>query len=72
MSLVIVLMATAVAAYGVWYGIFVNEFTARTPYTGRVKYRYKPSPYQRVMVCAGSLIILISGLVEVVRLWKSK
>ncbi len=65
-------MATVVAAYGVWYGIFATKFTARTPWTGRVKYRYKPSSYQRVMVCAGSLIILIAGLAEVVRLWKSK
>ena len=71
MALALVLLATATAAYGLWYGIFAKEFTSRTPYTGRVKYRYKPSSFQRVTVLAGSLIILIAGVAEAVRLWKS-
>ena len=41
------------------------------PWTGRTKYRYKPKPYQRAMVVAVSLTILIAGVVEIVSLWKS-
>jgi hypothetical protein len=63
-----VLFATAIAAYGVWYGLFAKEFKAVHPWTGRTKYRYKPKPYQRAMVVAVSLTILIAGVVEVLRL----
>jgi hypothetical protein len=65
-----VFLATAVAAYGVWYGLFVKEFKAVHPWTGRTKYRYKPKPYVRVMVVAVSLAILIGGVAEMLRLWK--
>jgi hypothetical protein len=71
MGLALVLLATATAAYGVWRSVFAGEFTAREPYTGRAKYRYKPRPYQRVVQFAVSLTILIAGLAEAVKLWKS-
>ncbi len=66
-----VLLATAVAAYGVWHGLFAKEFKAVHPWTGRTKIRYKPSPYLRAMVVAVSLTILIGGGAEFITLWKS-
>ena len=63
-------LATVVAAYGVWYGLFAKEFRAVHPWTGRTKYRYKPNPYQRALVVAVSLTILIGGVAELLRLWK--
>ena len=66
-----VLVAAAVAVYGVWYGLFAKEFKAVHPWTGRTKYRYKPKPYLRAMVVAVSLTILIAGVVEIITLWKS-
>jgi len=71
MALALVLLANANAAYGLWFGVYAKEFASRAPFTGRVKYRYKPSTFQRVMVVAGSLIILTAGAAEIVRLWKS-
>ena len=38
------LLAIVVAAYGLWYGLFTKEFRAVHPWTGKTKYRYKPSP----------------------------
>ena len=65
-----VLFATALAAYGVWYGLFAKEFKAVRPWTGRTKYRYKPSPYLRAMVVTVSLAILGAGVAEIITLWK--
>ena len=67
---ILVLIATSVAAYGIWYGVYAKEFTARQPYSGRVKHRYKPRTWQRVMVSTVSLVILVAGVAEIVRLWK--
>jgi hypothetical protein len=64
-------VATVIAAYGVWYGLFAKEFRAVHPWTGKTKYRYKPNPYQRALVVAVSLTILIGGVAELLRLWKS-
>jgi hypothetical protein len=69
--MILVLLATVIAAYGVGYGLFAKEFRAVHPWTGRTKHRYKPNPYQRAVVAAVSLTILISGLAELLRLWKS-
>ena len=69
--MIIVLIATVTAAYGVWYGFFAKEFKAVHPWTGRTKHRYKPSPYLRAMVVATSLVILIAGAAELLRLWKT-
>jgi hypothetical protein len=66
-----VLLATVIAAYGVWYGFFAKEFKTVHPWTARTKYRYKPKPYQRAMVVAVSVTILIAGVVEILSLWKS-
>jgi hypothetical protein len=66
-----VLLATVVAACGVWYGLFAKELKAVQPWTGRTKYRYKPKPYLRAMVVAVSLAILIAGVAEILRMWKS-
>jgi hypothetical protein len=66
--MVTVLLATVVAAYGVWYGLFAKEFRAVHPWTGRTKYRYKPKPYLRAIVVAVSLTILIAGVAEFLRL----
>ena len=66
-----VLLATAVAAYGVWYGLFAKEFKAVHPWTGRTNCRYKPSPYLRAVVVAVSLAILAFGVAEIVTLRKS-
>jgi hypothetical protein len=66
-----VLLATAVAASGVWYGLFAKEFRAVHPWTGRTRYRYKPKPYLRAMVVVVSLVILIAGVAEILSLWKS-
>jgi hypothetical protein len=65
------LLATVTAAYGVWYGLFAKEFRAVHPWTARTKYRYKPKPYLRALVVAGSLAILIAGVAEILRMWKS-
>jgi hypothetical protein len=65
-----VLFAAAVAAYGVWYGLFAKEFKAVHPWTGRTKYRYKPKPYARALVVAISLTILGVGIAEIITLWK--
>jgi hypothetical protein len=65
-----VLFATAVAAYGVWYGLFAKEFKAVHPWTGRMKYRYKPNPYLRDIVVAVSLTILAAGIAEIITLSK--
>jgi hypothetical protein len=69
--MIIVLLATVIAAYGVCYGLFAKEFKAVHPWTGRTKYRYKPNPYQRAMVVAVSLTILVAGVAELLRIWKS-
>jgi hypothetical protein len=66
-----VLLATVTAAYGVWYGLFAKEFKAVHPWTGRTKHRYKPKPYLRGMVVAVSLTILIAGVAEILKLWRS-
>jgi hypothetical protein len=66
-----VFLATVIAAYGVWYGLFAKEFKAVHPWTGRTKNRYKPKPYLRAMVVVVSLTILIAGVVEILSLWKS-
>jgi len=63
-----VLLATVIAAYGVWYGLFVKEFKAVHPWTGRTKYRYQPKPYLRAIVVAVSLTILITVVAEPLRL----
>ena len=68
--MIFVSVATVIAAYGVWYGLFAKEFRAVYPWTGKTKYRYKPNPYQRALVVAVSLTILISGVAELLRLWK--
>lgn len=65
-----VLFATAVAAYGVWYGLFAKEFKAVNPWTGRTRYRYKPNPYLGAMVVVVSLAILVVGVAEIITLWK--
>ena len=65
-----VLCATAVAAYGVWYGLFAKEFKAVHPLTGRTKYRYKPNPYLRGIVVAVSVTILAAGIAEIITLSK--
>jgi len=70
--MILVLLATVIAAYGVWYGLFAKEFRAVHPWTGRTKYRYKPNPYQRAAVVVVSLTILIAGVAELIRLYKSK
>jgi hypothetical protein len=69
--MILVVLATVVAAYGVWYGLFAREFKAVHPWTGRTKYRYKPNPYLRAIVVAASLTILIAGVAEILRLWKA-
>jgi hypothetical protein len=69
--MILVLFATVIAAYGVWYGLFAKEFKAVHPWTGRTKYRYKPKLWQRALVVAVSLTILISGVAEILRLWRS-
>jgi hypothetical protein len=69
--MITVLLATVIAACGVWYGLFAKEFKAVHPWTGRTKYRYKPHPYLRALVVAVSLTILIAGVAELLRLWKS-
>jgi hypothetical protein len=67
-----VFLATVVAAYGVWHGLFAKEFKAVHPWTGRTKYRYKPKPYLRAMVVAVSLAGLIAGVAEIlIKMWKS-
>ena len=71
MDLVLLFLATATAAYGVWYGVFAREFTARQPYRGRVKYRYRPRTWQRIMVSTVSLLIFIAGVAEIARIWES-
>jgi len=70
--MILVLLATVIAVYGVWYGLFAKEFRAVHPWTGRTKYRYNPNPYQRAVAVAVSLAILIAGVAELLRLWKSK
>jgi hypothetical protein len=65
-----VLFATAVAAYGVWYGLFAKEFKAVHPWTGRTKYRYKPKPSLRAAAVVVSLAILGAGVAEIITLWK--
>jgi hypothetical protein len=70
-AMIPVLVATVTAAYGVWYGLFVKEFKAVHPWTGRTRYRHKPEPYLRPLVVAACLTILIAGVTELVRLWKS-
>ena len=69
--MIIVLLAIVIAAYGVWYGLLAKDFKAVHPWTGRTKYRYKPNPYMRAVVVALSLTILIAGVAELLRLWKS-
>ena len=69
--MITVLLATLAAAYGVWYGLFAKEFRAAHPWTGRTKYQYQPKPFLRVMVVAVSLVILIAGVAEILRMWKS-
>ena len=71
-----VLLATVIAVYGLWYGLFAKEVKAVHPWTVRTKYRYKPNAYQpnayqRFLVVAGSLAILIAGVTEALRMWKS-
>jgi hypothetical protein len=66
-----VLLATVVAACGVWYGLFAKELKAVQPWTGRTKYRYKPKPYLRAVVVVMSLTILIVGVTQLINLWKS-
>jgi hypothetical protein len=68
--MILVSVATVIAAYGVWYDLFAKEFRAVLPWTGKTKYRYKPNPYQRALVVAVSLTILIGGVAELLRLWK--
>ena len=70
-AMILVLLATVIAAYGVGYGLFAKEFKAVRPWTGRTKHRYKPNPYQRAVVVAVSLTILMGGVSELLRLWKS-
>ena len=70
-AMIRVLIAIATVAYGFWYGLFAKEFKAVHPWTGRTKYRYKPKPYLRVMVVAVSLMILVAGVAEILRLSKS-
>ena len=70
--MILVLLATVIAAYGVWYGLFGKEFRGVHPWTGRTKSRYKPNPYQRAIVVAVSLTILIAGVAELLRLNKPK
>jgi hypothetical protein len=72
MGLVLVFWATAIGAYGVWYGLFAKEFRAVRPWSGRTKYRYRPSRYLRALVVAGSLAILAGGVAEVLRMWRSR
>ena len=60
-----------IAAYGIWYGLFTEEFKAVHPWTGRARYSYKPKPYQRIIVVAGSFTILLAAIFELIRLWKS-
>jgi len=69
--MITVLLATVIAAYGVWYGLFAKEFKTVHPWTGRTKHRYKPKPYLRALVVAVSLTILFTGVAEILRLWKS-
>jgi hypothetical protein len=69
--MITVFLATVVAAYGVWYGLFAKEFKAVHPWTARTKYRYKPKPYLRAMVVAVSLAGLIAGVAEILKMWKS-
>jgi hypothetical protein len=66
--MILVLLATVTAAYGVWYGLFAKEYRAVRPWTGRTRYRYKPKPSLRAMVVAVSLMILIVGVAEFLRL----
>ena len=69
-AMIPVLLATATAAYGVWYGLFAKEFRTVHPYTGRTRSRYKPKPYMRAVVVAVSLSILIAGVAELLKMWK--
>jgi hypothetical protein len=62
--MIALLLGIVTAAYGIWYGLFAEEFRAVHPWTGRTKYRYKPEPYLRAMVVVSSLAILIAGLAE--------
>lgn len=71
MGLILVFWAAAVAAYGVWYGLFANEFRAVHRWTGKTKYKYRPSWYQRIIVTAVSLTILIAAVAELLRSWKA-
>jgi hypothetical protein len=54
--------------YGIWYSIFAKQFNR---FPGLRRLRYEPRPYQRVLTFAGSLIILVVGFTELMRLWKS-
>jgi hypothetical protein len=69
--MIAVLLGSVIAAYGVWYGLFAKEFRAVQPWTGRTKYRYEPNPYLRALVVATSLALLVAGVSELPRLWKS-
>jgi hypothetical protein len=70
-DLVSLFLATATAAYGVWYVTLAREFTARQAYCGCVKYRYTPRTWQGIMVSTVSLLIFIAGVAEIARMWKS-
>ena len=69
-GMIVVLWATALGVYGVWYSLAAKEFTVRHHFSGRAKYRYKPLLIVRIMVFAVSVTILIAGLAEIARLSK--
>ena len=66
----ILLLATVFAAYGIWYGAFARDFPQVHPFTGRTIRRYKPRLWQRVMVWAVGVFILIAAVAEIKGLWK--
>ena len=70
MDLALISLATIAGIYGLWYGAFAGQFAARHPWTGRVKYRYKPSLFQRIMVVAAGLLITICGIAQIARMLK--
>ena len=64
------LLATVFGAYEVWYGAFARDFPRVHPFTGRTIQRYQPRLWQRVMVCATGVLIFVTAVAEILRLWK--
>ena len=69
--MITILLATLAAAYGVWYGLFAKEISgsASLDWENQVSIPTQAIPPRYVVTVSHA--ILIAGVAEILKMWKS-